>query len=329
MSLSWLGSLLVHVSIMAALGSCLVPLAGGPMGPTIETEWGTDDAEATLPLVADVSSPLQAMTESAPVSGVTAWAGEMSGAAGLRVPTGFAGNSDAVPLDLTERVPAPRGSGGPGATAGVGAGAGSGAAQPGGGFFATDRPRGRYVFVVDASKSMNHPYAGPARTRFGRAKLELWRTILRMSSEQQYFIVFFNTHSLPMPSAGWRPGGPEGQQDLFRWTASVPATGGTEPQDALLLALQLQPDVIYLLTDGQFNFRAVHAATKANVRGVQINTVALSDDSGSRVLMDLAGKNHGTYRHIVESEDSYSDELPRGVGSKVTESAPTDSVANP
>lgn len=190
---------------------------------------------------------------------------------------------------------------------GSGDGSGDGA---GSGFFPVDKPGGRYVFIVDASKSMNHPYPGPARTRFGRAKYELWQTILRMQPEQRFFILFFNTQPAPMPSAVMRPGGRDGNEDLFRWTADFPATGGTDPQAAVLLALQLQPDVIYLLTDGQFNFRVVHESAKVNTRRVRIDTISLGDDIGSRVLQDLAARNGGTYRHVDEQADRYWDDLP-------------------
>ncbi|MFV0444456.1 MAG: vWA domain-containing protein [Planctomycetaceae bacterium] len=207
-------------------------------------------------------------------------------------------------VDLRETVRLAPASASTGLGSGTGNGVGNGSGQ-GADYFQLDNEPGRYVFVVDASRSMNFRYPGPARSRFGRLKIELWRTIYRMSSEQKYFVIFFNTRSFPMPATELRPGGTENQDDLFKWTAELRAGGKTDPLDAMLMAMRMQPDVIYFLTDGEFNYRVVREVAKANTRGIRINTISLGDDAGGKFLEEIATTSGGTYRHIIQEEDHY------------------------
>lgn len=211
---------------------------------------------------------------------------------------------DDVDLRETIRLAAVTASRGSGQGRGDGVGDGQGTGE-GTQFFPLDRPTGRFVFVVDASKSMNQKYPGPAKTRFGRVKVELWKTIYRMVPEQKFFVVFFNTRALPMPATELRDGGMERQTDLFDWTRTVRADGQTDPHEALLLAMRMRPDVIYFLTDGEFNYKVVREVTQANFGGITIHTLSLGDDAGAKFLEEIAEKNGGKYQHIDAEEDHY------------------------
>ncbi|MEZ6064600.1 MAG: vWA domain-containing protein [Planctomycetaceae bacterium] len=193
---------------------------------------------------------------------------------------------------------------------GDGSGDGTGAGRGAGGrrFFAPTAGASRFVFVVDSSQSMNHTWPGPAKSRLGRVKVELWRSIFSMANTQRYAIIFFNSGAVPMPGLELREGGPEGQQDLFNWTAGIRAEGKTDPQEALLLALQLRPDVIYFLTDGEFNYRVVRRVAEVNTGGVTIHTVSLGDRAAERFLKEIATTSGGEYRHIEAVGDHYWDE---------------------
>ncbi len=321
---SWAGSSLFHVVLIAGLSGILLPtspLRHAP--PAVQTTW--QHAAAELPVE---SLPLVSLPAISTGSGT---GGEPGGSpppptrASASLPNALGGTAPGLgeprlnfdnrvynpgplvaALNPTELVGTGRGGTGRGTGTGVGDGSGSGtgSGEPGE-FFPLKKAKGRYVFVIDASRSMNHPYAGPARTRLGRAKIELWRTILRMTADQRYFVIFFNTYAAPMPSAVMRPGGPEGNEDLFRWTANIAADGNTDPHAALMLALSLQPDVIYVLTDGQFLMGVVRDVTRANTYGVQIDTISLGDDIGSKVLVELAKKNGGEYRRFDPANDPY------------------------
>jgi hypothetical protein len=78
----------------------------------------------------------------------------------------------------------------------------------------------------------------------------------------------------------------------------VKGGGGTDPRAALKKALELQPDVIYLLTDGVFNDDAVAEVTKQNTRGVSIHTFCFGDAAGEGLLKNIARENNGTYKFV-------------------------------
>jgi hypothetical protein len=295
---------IVHASVVLALGLILLPAGARPrIDAVVDSTWDAAD-DATQ--YQQIRSPAEVAPTQAPTSMARDWPAA-AGAGGsqvrldLTVPTPAA-EEQVSSLSLGEGVAVGAGFG----PSGSGRGGGGGAGQLAGpGFFPTDPDRRRFVFVVDASQSMNHPWPGPAKSRLGRVKVELWKSIFSMSAEQSYAIVFFNTNAIPMPGDGLRSGGPEGQQEQFQWTVSIRADGKTDPQDALLHALKLRPDVIYFLTDGEFNYRVVHKVARVNTNGVIIHTVSLGDRSAERFLKEMAQQADGEYRHIEADEDHY------------------------
>ena len=183
-----------------------------------------------------------------------------------------------------------------------GSGAGEGNAHGNGTgnstFFGLPADGKRIVYVVDASRSMNHPFPGPMLTRFGRVKMELVRSIGQMTSEQEFFIVYFNDRAIPMPSRTMMPAVPGTQNMFLRWAAEVKADGQTNPEEALLLALTLRPDMIYFLTDGNFPYKVVENITKSNQNRVVINTIGFGEDKGEKLLRQIASHNWGDYQFI-------------------------------
>ena len=130
---------------------------------------------------------------------------------------------------------------------------GIGSAGGGGGFFGLVPDGRRFVFVLDASRSMNHPHPSPAKTRFKRVKMELLNALAALPQDSQFFLVFFNEQAIPMPSDGMELATPTMVKRSLYWAAQVPADGETDPTQAFALAQHLRPDVIYFLTDGWFH----------------------------------------------------------------------------
>lgn len=209
---------------------------------------------------------------------------------------------------LTDKVRplAGRGNGphdGAGLGNGVGDGVGDGSGGSGGTFFGVKARGQRFVFVVDASGSMNRPFDGPGKTMFGRVKLEILQCVSQMSIDQKFFIVFFNDDAHPMPSDHLEDAFPENKPRFLRWMAGFKARGMTEPEQALLLALRLEPDVIYFLTDGRFKHRVIQRVTELNRRKVTIHSVCFGDAEGERFMRDIAERNGGTFKY-VPAEDA-------------------------
>lgn len=167
-----------------------------------------------------------------------------------------------------------------------------------GGFFGIEAGQRRVVYVLDSSKSMNLPHASRARTRFNRLKLELLDAIATLDEEDEFFIVFFNDEKIPMPARSLKPVLPDNRRRYLRWAAEVRADGDTDPRAALEHALHLQPDVIYLLTDGEFPPAVQHDLENFSQQRVIIHTIALGNRAGEPLLKRIAHSNRGRYRFV-------------------------------
>jgi hypothetical protein len=184
-------------------------------------------------------------------------------------------------------------------TAGQGHGNAAGAGQ---GFFDVRSGGNRFVFVVDCSASMNASYRSQqdpsVKTRFQKVQLELVRAIQGLSPKQQFFVIFFNRRAIPMPASELLPATPENQRACQEWVSQAFADGDTDPGEALRLALTANPDVIYLLTDGQFQRRVGTQITRLNQERVKIHTLGFGRYAAADLLRDIAESNRGTYRFL-------------------------------
>lgn len=177
-------------------------------------------------------------------------------------------------------------------------GSGQSSKGSGGEFFGMRSSGRRFVYVVDCSRSMNHPHESEGGTRLGRLKMELTRSIGSMDPEMEFFIVFFNDRIYPMPASSMQLASPRSQKFFLRWMTTIPADGSTDPRDALRFALRLRPDVIYFLTDGRFSITIANDLVKLTQPHTAIHTLALGKRSGEEVLKAIAAHNRGRYRFI-------------------------------
>jgi hypothetical protein len=225
-----------------------------------------------------------------------------------RVEQAVSTSSTILPLDFEPRLPAGRdltvsslgtrlGKGfatGGGFGNGIGEGTGDGVGSQ---FFDLASDGAKIVFVLDGSGSMTEPHS-EARTKLDRVKIELFRSILGMPDEMEFYVIFFNRFSVPMKASSLQSATPENKRKHLEWVAKVQGGGGTDPREALKLAFELEPDVIYLLTDGEFNPKVVKEVAKRNTRGVAIHTICFGSTAGEVLLQDIARKNHGTYKFV-------------------------------
>jgi len=312
----WYGSLgvstIVHVCAIAALASLWTHSEGGPGITAVNTRWSAEKTHSqfdqteqiphiTPPVEMNVvgaqSSPVMLQSEQDRPLQVDAPPTRFTMPVSWFVRRCRFGKSS--PDDaLTEVVGAVSGgSGDLAAIGGDGAGRGEGGGS-GGGFFGSRAAGRRFVYVVDCSRSMNHPHASEARTRFRRLKIELVRSIASMDPDMQFFIVFFNDRALPMPARSLRPAIPKLQKRYLRWAATVPADGNTDPRLALYFALSLNPDVIYFLTDGSFEPPIRRDLAKLKQDRVAIHTFAFGNRAAEDMLRALALANGGEYHFV-------------------------------
>lgn len=184
---------------------------------------------------------------------------------------------------------------------GLGEGAGDGVGDGDGqGFFGITSPGRSFVYVVDASSSMTTKHDSEAKTRFGRVKVELVRSIGTMTPQQGFYVVFFNSQPHPMPARGLQPGLPDLKHSYLDWVARQRPGGDTNPTTALELALALQPDVIYFLTDGVLprGQNVLRRITGLNRGRCRIHTFAFGSRSGENLMRELATRNGGEYHFV-------------------------------
>jgi hypothetical protein len=258
---------------------------------------------ATLEGLDDPQAPVVEMPALAPIG--------PGGGTGINLPGVASANSD-------KKAAMGRGVNGKGTGNGEGTGNGGG----GRGFFGRGSAGEKVVFVVDSSQSMNHPHPGPGKTRLGRVKMELINSIRAMSPNQKFFIVFFNDSPIPMPADRLIEANDGAKLLYLRWMIDVPADGYTDPAMALLMALRLNPDTIYFLTDGDFRPTIVKELAVSNRGGkVKINTIGFSQDRGEKLLQTIAKQNGGTYTYVPPDEGKEEE--------KVAETEKTETAVGP
>lgn len=177
---------------------------------------------------------------------------------------------------------------------GVGDGEGNGSGSQ---FFELATAGTKFVYVIDGSGSMTERDR-EARSKLDRVKRELIRSIGGLPVEMEFYVIFFNQNAVPMKARSLQPATGNNKQKYLEWVAKVQGGGNTDPREALKLALALQPDVIYLLTDGVFDPKVAAEVTKLNTQNVSIHTFCFGNDSGESLLQSIARKNNGTYKFI-------------------------------
>ena len=181
---------------------------------------------------------------------------------------------------------------------GNGKGNGKGDGTGGDNFFGKAIQGGSFVFVVDCSRSMNHPHESEAKTRFRRLKQELIKALRLMGSHQQFFIIFFNEEPVPMPGRTLQSATTTTKYAYAKWILKQQAIGDTDPRTSLLMALRMRPDVIYFLTDGSFTAKVQRDLEKLEQKQTIIHTYAFGEREAAPFLERLAKRNQGQFTFV-------------------------------
>ncbi len=143
------------------------------------------------------------------------------------------------------------------------------------------------VFVIDKSSSMSQS--------FRRVIAALYQSIDRLSKDQAFQVIFFDDVPRQNPSFSSLVKATEKNKDAMkRWIDShIMADGGTEPLAAVRLAIELRPNRIIILSDGEFNPEYVEEITKYNSSSpkpcIRIDCIGLNEVVES--LQQIARKN--------------------------------------
>ena len=127
----------------------------------------------------------------------------------------------------------------------------AGEAGPNGSFFGIEAEGHEFVYVLDMSGSMEG-------RRYEGATAELVRSVCELHETQNFYVLLFDDravqmfgeqrfHPQPIPATV------ENKARLSAWVAKAFHGGGTDPREALHVALQMNPSAIFMLSDGEFN----------------------------------------------------------------------------
>ena len=175
------------------------------------------------------------------------------------------------------------------------------------GFFGLVGEGYKFVYVFDRSGSMG----GDGRRSIRAVKAELVQSLAHLDTVHQFQIIFYNEHAKL-----FNPGGPAGhltfateqnKQQAVRFIESIHAEGGTDHEEALRLAIRLQPDVIFFLTDGDEPKLTTAQLEKIRrlAAGIIINAIEFGpgpQPAEPSFLTHLAQQNGGGYVYVDSSK---------------------------
>ena len=203
-------------------------------------------------------------------------------------------------------------------------GAGRAGAGGGGGaqFMGIPTDAKSVVYILDFSASM--------RAQDGREKIlkaELAKSILSLRDGCKFTVILFGiipvngpnlvkspngsgttfAHALPMPPTGeWLPATRSNRDSAIHWVNQhePDAQGGDDTWDSMRIALQMKPEAIFLLADGDFGSGIIDMLRDEITAGnkellTQINTIAFASEGDVQSLKDIAKENNGTYRRVT------------------------------
>ncbi len=157
------------------------------------------------------------------------------------------------------------------------------------------------VYVMDRSGSMSDTISLLQR--------ELLRAIGRLEPDQSFNVIWFNEGKATLWSRRMKKATIDNKREAFDQIKNIQASGQTEPMDAVIRALGFQPDVMFLLSDGDFgeyNETVIRLFEKKNKRRRTIvNTILFIFDTGGdggKTLSRIAKMNNGTYKHVTEDD---------------------------
>ena len=166
------------------------------------------------------------------------------------------------------------------------------------GFFGQGAPEGarKIVYVVDRSGSMTDS--------MDYVKYELKRSIGELAEDCEFHVVFYSSGPpVEMPTRRLVAATERNKQLAFEFIDGVIPQGETDPSKALERAFVCQPELIYLLTDGEFDRAIIDLVKRSNVGAkVTVHTIGFLYKTGEVVLKQIAEQNGGNYKFVSEKD---------------------------
>ena len=179
---------------------------------------------------------------------------------------------------------------------GLGSGRGFFGAGGGDGVEAGTDEAAKIVYVVDRSGSMTDS--------IDFVKYELKRSIGELTEAKEFHVIFYSSGPpVEMPTRRLVAATERNRQMAFEFIDGVIAQGETDPSKALERAFECRPELIYLLTDGEFDRAIIDQVKRLNVGGkVTVHTIGFLYRTGETVLKQIADDSHGNYKFVSEQD---------------------------
>lgn len=173
-------------------------------------------------------------------------------------------------------------------------------------FCGVDGGGNHFVYLIDSSGSM--------KEGFESARRELLQSIEALTPKQRFYVVFYDREPDYMRITN--PGAdeefsvsatPENKAALRRWAMTISQDRGWAPYEPTRFALNLRPDVIFLLSDGEFPQKFEDMVREENVvenlfgdrKPISIvHTIAYHSKEGESRMQRIAKQNAGQYRYV-------------------------------
>lgn len=140
------------------------------------------------------------------------------------------------------------------------------------GIFKVDPNYKTVVFIIDKSGSMG------SDLRLERVKAELIYGINALKPEQEFAVIFFDVAAqFQGSSLRLRSATDASKKNAIDWVQQMPSGGGTDPLEAASLALQKRPELIMLLSDGEFAPSIVGLIHAKNQSETRIDCIGLGE----------------------------------------------------
>lgn len=172
-------------------------------------------------------------------------------------------------------------------------------------FFGLEASGNKFVFVVDCSMSMQGP-------RWAAAAEELNAAIDRLDENQLFYVILFDGAVHRMfnhddRQAALFPATDQNKERFREWLATVRLGYETRPFLSVRSAVELRPDAVFLLSDGDFSDPTAEYLRKYNrpydregnpQHVVAVHTISFHSRLGQAVMRRIARENNGKHLFV-------------------------------
>jgi hypothetical protein len=158
----------------------------------------------------------------------------------------------------------------------------------------------KFVFVLDRSKSMG---VGGLDV-LSSAQVELFQALAPLAPENQFQIVAYHQQTVTLKERKLLVASEENKSAVTEFIQRLVPFGSTDHEAGLYMALELEPDAIILLTDGDTpelndgQIQAIARVTKGRAAIHCIQFGLTSSEPTSSFMRKLAARTGGTYRYV-------------------------------